>query len=105
MYVCTHTHLQSALIPPPSPLSPFVFQGIRDPPRKPSTYLKGAQALGWRKVMSVVPGHWIDSGSEPGAAGEKDFNMEVSKPLTIFTLLSPTLPQPFLLISPQPFQI
>lgn len=34
--------------------------------------------IGATDTISVVPGHWIDCQSEPGAHGEREFNMDVA---------------------------
>eukprot|EP00899_Mesostigma_viride_P009361 jgi/Mesvir1/18426/Mv14293-RA.1 len=34
------------------------------------------------KAIAVVPGHWIDPWDEPGAPGEREFNMEVVNRIT-----------------------
>ncbi|CAI5474223.1 unnamed protein product [Closterium sp. Yama58-4] len=49
----------------------------RDPPLSTRRYMRAAQHIGRSDVISVVPGHWIDPGFEPGAPGEREFNLEV----------------------------
>ncbi len=55
-----------------------VTQVPRDNPKPTSVYLRAAKKIGKNDIISIVPGHWIDSQSEPGAAGEREFNLEVS---------------------------
>jgi len=50
----------------------------RDNPKPTSVYLRAAKKIGKNDIISIVPGHWIDSQGEPGAAGEREFNLEVS---------------------------
>ncbi|XP_024529816.1 uncharacterized protein LOC9658903 isoform X1 [Selaginella moellendorffii] len=42
-----------------------------------STYLKSSREIGKSDRITVVPGHWIDPGYEPGAPGEREFNLDV----------------------------
>ncbi|CAM6042872.1 unnamed protein product [Sphagnum compactum] len=49
----------------------------RDNPKPTSVYLRAAKKIGKNDIISIVPGHWIDSQGEPGAAGEREFNLEV----------------------------
>lgn len=56
----------------------IVTQVPRDNPKPTSMYLRAAKKIGKNDIISIVPGHWIDSQSEPGAAGEREFNLEVS---------------------------
>ncbi|GJP49177.1 hypothetical protein CLOM_g8420 [Closterium sp. NIES-68] len=53
----------------------------RDPPLSTRRYLQAAQHIGRSDAISVVPGHWIDPGFEPGAPGEREFNLEVADAL------------------------
>ncbi|CAI5949957.1 unnamed protein product [Closterium sp. NIES-64] len=53
----------------------------RDPPLSTRRYMRAAQHIGRSDVISVVPGHWIDPGFEPGAPGEREFNLEVADAL------------------------
>lgn len=50
----------------------------RVPPQSVPTYLRASHLIGKSRVISVVPGHWIDAAIEPGAPGEKEFNLEVA---------------------------
>lgn len=53
----------------------------RDTPLAASAYLKASKDFGRCNIITVVPGHWIDPGSERGAAGERDFNLQVANVL------------------------
>eukprot|EP00270_Netrium_digitus_P003141 TRINITY_DN1355_c0_g1_i1.p1 TRINITY_DN1355_c0_g1~~TRINITY_DN1355_c0_g1_i1.p1 ORF type:complete len:590 (+),score=139.24 TRINITY_DN1355_c0_g1_i1:120-1889(+) len=53
-------------------------RGKRDPPKRTQTYLTASRNIGKHDVISVIPGHWIDPGLEPGAPGEREFNLEVA---------------------------
>lgn len=53
----------------------------RDNPKPTSVYLRAAKKIGKNDIISIVPGHWIDSQGEPGAAGEREFNLEVANML------------------------
>lgn len=64
----------------------FCFQAVRTTPKSAFIYRQAANTIGEKDVISVVPGHWIDCDTEPGAAGEREFNMEVCDFLHIFTL-------------------
>ncbi|KAL2630348.1 hypothetical protein R1flu_015034 [Riccia fluitans] len=49
----------------------------RTPPLPFSANLRASKTIGTTDFISVIPGHWIDPGSEVGAPGEREFNMEV----------------------------
>lgn len=53
------------------------MQAVRETPQSAFVYRQASNLIGARDTISVVPGHWIDSQSEPGAAGEREFNMDV----------------------------
>eukprot|EP00271_Cylindrocystis_brebissonii_P017211 TRINITY_DN437_c0_g1_i1.p1 TRINITY_DN437_c0_g1~~TRINITY_DN437_c0_g1_i1.p1 ORF type:complete len:647 (+),score=116.79 TRINITY_DN437_c0_g1_i1:122-2062(+) len=53
-------------------------EGRRQLPLPPVAYYRASLQIGRTGRISVVPGHWIDPGGEPGAPGEADFNLEVA---------------------------
>eukprot|EP00897_Mesotaenium_endlicherianum_P009532 jgi/Mesen1/8607/ME000050S08020 len=53
-------------------------RGRREPPKSTWQYLRAAESRRERDTVGVVAGHWIDAGVEPGAPGERDFNLEVA---------------------------
>lgn len=53
------------------------MQAFREIPQSAFVYRQASSLIGARDTISVVPGHWIDCQSEPGAPGEREFNMDV----------------------------
>ena len=53
------------------------MQTPRETPQSAFVYRQASTLIGARDTISVVPGHWIDCQSEPGAPGEREFNMDV----------------------------
>eukprot|EP00850_Spirogloea_muscicola_P005286 SM000024S07748 [mRNA] locus=s24:210500:214379:+ [translate_table: standard] len=53
-------------------------RGKRDQIPSERTYLQASHLIGQTDKVTVVPGHWIDPGFEPGAPGEREFNLEVA---------------------------
>jgi hypothetical protein len=53
------------------------MQAPRETPQSAFVYRQASSLIGARDTISVVPGHWIDCQSEPGAPGEREFNMDV----------------------------
>eukprot|EP00249_Psilotum_nudum_P013102 c24153_g1_i2 orf=1086-2402(+) len=56
----------------------FGTRATSDPPLSTFAYLNASKNIGKDDIITVVPGHWIDPGSEIGATGERDFNVEVA---------------------------
>ncbi|XP_024400487.1 uncharacterized protein [Physcomitrium patens] len=59
----------------------FGTRALRDTPKSAFVYREAAKSIGEEDIISVVPGHWIDCSSEPGAHGEREFNMDVANVL------------------------
>lgn len=59
----------------------FGTRAPRETPQSAFVYRQASSLIGARDTISVVPGHWIDCQSEPGAPGEREFNMDVANVL------------------------
>lgn len=56
----------------------FGTHAKREPVQPAYVYRQASKLIGATDTISVVPGHWIDCQSEPGAHGEREFNMDVA---------------------------